>query len=130
MGKIRQILADNMKVYRRKRGFSQVKLAEQANVSAQYIAMIEMCNKFPKPEMLERLAEALGIEPQDFFTVSPTPQNELERLRFEIKQDIRQDFRQNITFEVVKTIKDTLLEKSKKQKKAIRLKNSPSPISQ
>ena len=116
MAKIRQILADNMKVYRRKRGFSQVKLAEQADVSAQYIAMIEMCSKFPKPEMLERLAQALDIEPYDFFTVAPTPQNELEQLRQEIKQDIRQGFRQDIISEVVKTIRETLAEESKKLK--------------
>jgi len=109
-------LADNMKVYRRKRGFSQVKLAEQANVSAQYIAMIEMCSKFPKPEMLERLAKALGIEPNEFFTVAPTPQNEMEQLRHDIIQDIRQGFRQDIIGEVVKTIKETLAEESKKPK--------------
>ena len=116
MAKIRQILADNMKVYRRKRGFSQVKLAEQANVSAQYIAMIEMCSKFPKPEMLERLAKALDIEPHDFFSVAPTPLNEFEQLRQDIIQDIRQGFRQDIIGEVVKTIKETLAEENKKQK--------------
>jgi transcriptional regulator with XRE-family HTH domain len=117
MAKIRQILAENMKVFRRKRGFSQVKLAEQANVSAQYIAMIEMCSKFPKPEMLERLAEALDIEPHDFFTVAPTPQDELERIRQDIRQDIKQGFKQDIIGEVVKAIKETLTEERKKQKK-------------
>lgn len=110
-------MADNMKIYRRERGFSQVKLAEQADVSAQYIAMIEMCSKFPKPEMIERLAEALDIEPQDFFTVAPSPQDELEQLRQEIKQDIKQDFRQDIIEEVKRTIKETLAEESKIQKK-------------
>jgi hypothetical protein len=58
--------------------------------------------------MLERLAEALDIEPHDFFTVAPTPQDELERIRQDIRQDIKQGFKQDIIGEVVKAIKETL----------------------
>ncbi|WP_461246880.1 helix-turn-helix domain-containing protein [Treponema sp. R6D11] len=115
MGKIRQILADNMRKYRQKQGFSQVKLAEKADVTAQYIAMIEMCSKFPKPEMLERFAKSLDIEPHELFTVPPTPQDELEKIRQDIRQDIKQDFKQDIIGEVVKTIKQTLSDEVKKK---------------
>jgi transcriptional regulator with XRE-family HTH domain len=108
MEKIRQILANNMRKYRQKQGFSQVKLAEKADVSAQYIAMIEMCSKFPKPEMLERLAKSLEVETYELFTVAPSPQNELEKIRQDIRQDIRHEFKQEIIGEVVKTIKQAL----------------------
>jgi len=114
MGKIRQILADNMRKYRQKQGFSQVKLAEKADVTAQYIAMIEMCSKFPKPEMLERLALSLEVEPHELFTVNPTPQDEMEMLRQDIKQDIRQEFKKEIIGEVVSAIKQTLSNDCKK----------------
>jgi len=108
MGKIRQILADNMRINRQKLGFSQVKLAEKADVTAQYIAMIETCVKFPKPEMLERIAKSLDIEPHELFTVTAVPQDELEKLRQDIRQDIKTDFKQEIIGEVVKTIKQSL----------------------
>jgi transcriptional regulator with XRE-family HTH domain len=114
MGKIRQILADNMRKYRQKQSLSQVKLAEKADVTAQYIAMIEMCSKFPKPEMLERLAKSLEVEPHELFTVPPTPQDELEKIRQDIKHDIRQEFKQEIIGEVIRTIKQTLSDESKK----------------
>jgi len=108
MGKIRQILANNMRNFRQKQGFSQVKLAEKADVTAQYIAMIETCVKFPKPEMLERLAKSLDIEPHELFSVPPTPQDELEKIRQDIRQDIRNEFKQEIIGEVVKAIKQTI----------------------
>jgi transcriptional regulator with XRE-family HTH domain len=90
MENIREILANNMKENRRKCGFSQVKLAEQANVSTQYIAMIETCSKFPKPEMLERLAKALGIETHQLFNVSTSSEEVLKRLHQSIVTDIQQ----------------------------------------
>ena len=85
---IRDILAANIKENRRKKGLTQEKLAEKANMSLQYLAIIELARKFPSGEMLERLAEALEIETYELFTVIPSPQNELEKLRQEIKNDI------------------------------------------
>jgi len=65
---IRDILADNMKAYRNARGFTQAKLAEKINTSTHYIGMIETKNKFPSPEMIERIAIALEIDTIDLFT--------------------------------------------------------------
>lgn len=96
-----------MKEYRRKRGYSQVKLAEQADVSPQYIAMIEMCSKFPKPEMLERLAAALDIETHQLFEVSATPEKALSLLRQDIVDEMAQ-LAANMERVVAKTIKETL----------------------
>jgi transcriptional regulator with XRE-family HTH domain len=107
MENIRQILAKNMKEYRRRRGYSQIKLAEQADVSAQYIAMIEMCSKFPKPEMQERLAAALDIETHQLFEVSTTPEKALSLLRQDIIDEMTQ-LGANIERAVAKTIQETL----------------------
>jgi transcriptional regulator with XRE-family HTH domain len=117
MENIRQILAKNMKEYRRKRGYSQVKLAEQADVSAQYIAMIEMCNKFPKPEMLERLAAALEIETHQLFAVSTTPEEALLLLRQDIVNEMTQ-VATNMERVVAKAIEETLDKKCKDKGKA------------
>jgi transcriptional regulator with XRE-family HTH domain len=107
MENIRQILAKNMKEYRRKRGYSQVKLAEQADVSPQYIAMIEMCTKFPKPEMQERLAAALEIEAHQLFAADPSPEETLSLLRRDIIDEMAQ-LGANMERAVAKTIRETL----------------------
>jgi transcriptional regulator with XRE-family HTH domain len=100
MASVREVLANNIKEYRRKRGFSQDKLAELASISSQYLATVETCRKFPTPEVLDRLADALGIEPHELFTFT-TPHNELEKLR------------QDIIGEVVQAIKQSFAEESK-----------------
>jgi len=105
MAKIREVLANNIKKYRRKYGFSQDKLAELAGISSQYLATVETCRKFPTPEVLDRLAAALEIETNELFTSDPSPQNELEKLR------------QDIIGEVVKAIKLSFAEERKNKKR-------------
>ncbi|GHV54431.1 hypothetical protein AGMMS49579_14990 [Spirochaetia bacterium] len=80
MAGIREVLATNLKEYRRMRGYSQDKLAELANISSQYLATIETCRKFPTPEVMDLLAAALGIKTHQLFEVSATPEEALERL--------------------------------------------------
>jgi len=104
MAGIREILANNIKEYRRKRGFSQDKLSELAGISSQYLATVETCRKFPTPEVLDRLADALRIETYELFAFT-TPRNELEKLRHDI------------IGEVVKAIKQSFVEESKSKKK-------------
>jgi len=87
---IREVLAANLKENRRKLGLTQEKLAEMANVSIHYISMIETCNKYPKPEMLEHLAKILGIESYKLFNVEDDTNEPLERLRQSIVADMRQ----------------------------------------
>jgi transcriptional regulator with XRE-family HTH domain len=102
---IREILARNFKVNRRKLGLTQEQLAEKADVSTHYIAMIETCNKYPKPEMLERLAKALEVEPHQLFSVSDTLDEPLERLRQAIVTDMKQVVREAIQETLADTCK-------------------------
>ena len=104
MASIREILAVNIKEHRRKCRLSQDKLAELANISSQYLATIETCRKFPTPEVLDRLAEALGIETYELFEASSTPQTELYKLR------------KDIIGEVIMAIKQSFAEESRKKK--------------
>jgi transcriptional regulator with XRE-family HTH domain len=112
MAGIREILAANLRENRRKSGLTQEKLAEKADVSTHYIAMIETCNKYPKPEMLERLARALSIEPHRFFSVPPTAEEALEGLRQSIIAEMKQATT-DIQRLVRETIQDTLAEELK-----------------
>jgi len=88
MANIREILAENMKKYRQKLGITQPELAERANISTNFIGMIEQKRKFPAPQMLDRIAEALEIETADLFETSASPQAELRKLHMEILADL------------------------------------------
>jgi transcriptional regulator with XRE-family HTH domain len=79
-----------MKEKRRVLGISQAKLAEKADTSTQYVAMIELEKKFPSPEMLERLAAALKIDPPELFSMPPSPAGALRKLHEAVLTDIEQ----------------------------------------
>jgi len=100
MAGLRDILAYNLKENRKKCGYSQAKLAEIANITTQYIAMIEVSRKFPTPEMLDRLANALEIEAYELFVVKPSPQDAMERLHDTLVSNIEKI--------IVNTIEKTL----------------------
>jgi transcriptional regulator with XRE-family HTH domain len=68
MTNLRDLLAFNMKELRHSLRLSQAKLAEKAETSTHYIGMIELCRKFPSPEMLERIAAALEIDSPELFS--------------------------------------------------------------
>ena len=64
---LKQIFIKNLKEFRKKEGFSQIKLAEHCETSSSYIGEIEIGRKFPSTEMIEKIAEVLKIEPYHFF---------------------------------------------------------------
>jgi transcriptional regulator with XRE-family HTH domain len=86
MTSLRTVLAQNMKERRRILRISQAQLAERVNTSANYIAQIETEKRFPKPEMLERIAGALEIDPPALFTTEIRPVVEAEMLAKTQKQ--------------------------------------------
>jgi transcriptional regulator with XRE-family HTH domain len=79
MNKIRNVFAENLKKLRHSRGFSQAKLAEKARTSTHYIGMLETMNKFPSSEMIEKLSEALDIDPTELFNKEIDPMEVMKR---------------------------------------------------
>jgi transcriptional regulator with XRE-family HTH domain len=114
MVSIREILALNLKEYRRKSGFTQEKLAEKAGISANYLSMVEICRQFPTPEMLDRLAQTLDIQTFQLFDPSSTPEGALLHLERTIVENIERVVRTTIKQDIVKEI-DQTVSKSIKQ---------------
>jgi transcriptional regulator with XRE-family HTH domain len=73
---LKQIFIQNLKELRKNEGLSQMKLAEFCNTSPSYIGEIEIGRKFPSMEMIEKIAEALRIEPYHLFKNFPDTSNE------------------------------------------------------
>jgi len=93
---IKQILAANLRENRRKRGLTQEKLAEMANMSLHYLATLELGNNFPSGEMLEKLAQALNIQAFQLFTPTATPEGALLHLEQSIVTNIKQALKEAV----------------------------------
>jgi transcriptional regulator with XRE-family HTH domain len=104
MTDLRQLLAFNLKQKRCELGITQAKLAEKADVSTQYIAMIEIGRKFPSLEMLERLAIALKIDILDFFSPPPFSAESLKKLQKTILASLEKEITKSINKAVQKTV--------------------------
>jgi transcriptional regulator with XRE-family HTH domain len=109
MKRLSMIFIKNLKEYRKKRGFTQAKLAEKVNVTAHYIGMLEMGRNFPATDLIERIARALDIEMYELFVESSSPSKELEKLR----NDIMQEIKKTITETVIQTIREAFEENIK-----------------
>jgi len=72
MAQAKRLLAINIKKMRKKWGFSQEKLAEITDLSAQTISDIEGCRTWVSDKTLEKLASVLNVDIFQLFI----PQNE------------------------------------------------------
>jgi transcriptional regulator with XRE-family HTH domain len=88
MTNLKKLLAFNMKERRRILSISQATLAERVNTSTHYIAMIELERKTPSLSMIERIAEALQIDPPELFSVKSVPSISLRNMQKSVLQDI------------------------------------------
>ncbi|MEE3436381.1 MAG: helix-turn-helix transcriptional regulator [Treponema sp.] len=98
---LKSVFSDNLKKYR-KGMFTQETLAEQIGVSSQNINDIEGKRRFPRPDTLVKIADALGVEvyqlfiPQDTepVAIKKTPDN--EKIRAAIQKEVVEKSRRAI----------------------------------
>ena len=88
MTDLRQILASNMRLYRKNLGISQAKLAEMSNITDNYVALIETGKRFPSVKMLEQIAQALQKDTLELFSVSQIDAAKKRTLKTTILTDI------------------------------------------
>lgn len=67
MNSIRETFVNNLKFYRKQKGISQEKLSYVVGKSIAYINQIENKDTWPQPEMVDKIAEALGIPSSALF---------------------------------------------------------------
>jgi len=81
---LRALFGKNVRVYRNRRNWSQADLAEYANISINFIGDIERGKKWPHPETLTKLADALEIKVFELFMekdyeINPKTKNLINR---------------------------------------------------
>lgn len=75
MNSIRETFVNNLKFYRKQKGISQEKLSYAVGKSIAYINQIENKDTWPQPEMVDKIAEALGISSSALFEENSSPEN-------------------------------------------------------
>jgi transcriptional regulator with XRE-family HTH domain len=64
---LRAIFGKNVRLYRNRRNWSQADLAEYANISINFLGDIERGKKWPHPDTLTKMADALEIKVFELF---------------------------------------------------------------
>lgn len=72
---LRSVLAENIKTFRRKKGFSQEELAEQCGLHRTYIGSVERYERNVTLSTLETLASTLGVTVPELLTERENPSN-------------------------------------------------------
>jgi transcriptional regulator with XRE-family HTH domain len=105
MTDIKDVVATNIKKFRVARGWSQAYLAEKADVSPNYIGMLENKIKYPSPNMVNKLSIALDIDPTELFFKEIDPVS------------IANSYRKAALNDIYKFIKTEISKMSKKNEK-------------
>ena len=64
---LEKLVIDNIRRIRKEKGFSQEKLAEACNTATSYIGLMEIYKNIPKLSTIEKIAQALDVDPLVFF---------------------------------------------------------------
>ncbi|GHV75005.1 hypothetical protein AGMMS49940_23070 [Spirochaetia bacterium] len=98
MGKIRKILAVNIKNRRKVLGISQEKLAEIAGISAQTVNAIEGCRKWVSDKTIQKISLALQVEDYQLLIPFQTnSENTADPADYtEILQGLKEDIKKNV----------------------------------
>jgi transcriptional regulator with XRE-family HTH domain len=70
IGKRLEYIVEKIKIIRAKKGISQMELSLRSNLSQSFIANVEKGKKQPSVLTLMKIADALQVNPQDFFPES------------------------------------------------------------
>ncbi|MCL2721899.1 MAG: helix-turn-helix domain-containing protein [Treponema sp.] len=71
MTSFQKIFIKNLRFWRKKRGFSQLKLSELLNISPNYLNAVENGKNFPSPEVIQNITDILEILPHQLFFDHP-----------------------------------------------------------
>jgi transcriptional regulator with XRE-family HTH domain len=77
---LQTIFISNMKRFRKQKHITQEKLAEMCETDTCYIGQIETFRRFPSIQLIEKISNALEVEPWVLFKNNENKEYETERL--------------------------------------------------
>jgi len=91
---LEKTVIDNIKRIRKEKGITQEQLAEACNTATSYIGLMEIYKNVPKLSTIEKIAIALGVEPQVLFQkTEPDSDNEkkIEIIKNNVMQTVEKE---------------------------------------
>ncbi len=67
MAKLRKEFGKRLRLFRRQAGLTQEQLAEKAEISVDFLSLVERGINAPSFDNLEKLAKALGVSVRELF---------------------------------------------------------------
>lgn len=100
---LEKTVIDNIKRIRKEKGITQEQLAEACNTATSYIGLMEIYKNIPKLSTIERIATALGIEPQVLFqkeTLDADKENKISKIKSDVitsvEKELLRSLKQNL----------------------------------
>jgi len=93
---VKNLLSQNIRLYRETIGYSQEELAEKAGISPPYLGAVERGEKWPSPETLAGIAIGLKVNPYDLFKPEHTVSKDVHGLTEKMLKDIQTTVNQTI----------------------------------
>jgi len=106
---LKDIFVQNLRKCRRERGISQAMLAEKCDTSTSYIGQIEIGNRFPSLELIEKIAKVLKIKPHLLFYIesdNDTNEQALRKKKETISEIKKEELTNRLTDAIRKIIKN------------------------
>ena len=105
---LQEIFLNNLKFYRKKCGLSQEALSEKLNKGVNYINKIESHASFPTIQVIEEIADILGIKAAMLFEEEATPHNIIISDRDKFVEDVTEKLYAKLSADM-KTILEKLI---------------------
>jgi len=93
---VKATLGKNIKFLRSRRGFTQAVLAEKVDISIIFLSSVERGTKYPQPDILARIAQALDVEVFELFKGDLVPFENKEIIS-QLSGDITKKINQAVT---------------------------------
>jgi len=119
--KLRAVFGRNVKLYRSRRNWSQADLAEYANISINFLGDIERGKKWPHPDTLSKIADALEIKIFELFMeenidINTETQTIMNRFVKDVSLTVNKSLSQSVNQSIENIIKQYGLNKKSKKK--------------
>lgn len=73
MTRVQLLFVENLKRERKQAGYSQEKLAELIGLTPKYISSIEIGNRFPSADTIQKIVDIFDLEPYQMFLNTELP---------------------------------------------------------
>ncbi len=85
---------DNIKRIRKEKNITQEQLAEACDTATSYIGLMEIYKNVPKISTIERIANALNVDPQVLFQnneCDSETQRKIEKIKKDVMQSVEKE---------------------------------------